>query len=227
MFVTETHTVLSVTKSGQKWRWHKTGPTLRWTNKRPISGHRELEQTVARERIENNPWIKKMRRVPTSETSSHRPVYSNNRPETTHPDRQRGRKMEREGEVRDRGKVQEWAQEGEHKKTGKSSIHAWIRPVAIINKRPIKKGLMQFWIISCKHDCFTAACCHRTRKCQEPGPTETSVTRPEAESSSPSPRYTATVAVSLSLSLSLTRTQTHTHDHFHTAGWWQQAFCLA
>lgn len=45
---------------------------------------------------------KKMTRVPSSETSSHWPVYSNNRPETAQPDRQRERKTEREGEVRDR-----------------------------------------------------------------------------------------------------------------------------
>lgn len=108
------------------------------SNKGQISAPSELKQTVEREHIEYNPWIKKMTREPTSETSSHRPVYSNNRPETTHPDRQRERKTEREREVRDRDKVQEWAQEEDHKKTGK----AWIRPVATINKCPVKKGLI-------------------------------------------------------------------------------------
>lgn len=41
-----------------------------------------------------------MTRASTSETSSHQPVYSNNSPETTHPGRQRERKIWREREWR-------------------------------------------------------------------------------------------------------------------------------
>lgn len=37
-----------------------------------------------------------MTRASTSETSSHQPVYSNNSPETTHPDRQREKDIEKE-----------------------------------------------------------------------------------------------------------------------------------
>lgn len=43
-----------------------------------------------------------MTRASTSETSSHQPVYSNNSPETTHPDRQGERDIERKRGERQR-----------------------------------------------------------------------------------------------------------------------------
>jgi len=54
-----------------------------------------------------------MTRASTSEISSHQPVYSNNSPETTHPDTQRKRKIE---EKRERERERERKSKSEPKR---------------------------------------------------------------------------------------------------------------